>query len=164
MTPLPPTRPADPAPGQAVLLFDGTCPLCINSVRLLKALDWLGRVHYQNARDLDRLPPCDEPLVPKRLLEEMHLVPPDRKSALAGFRAFRWLAWRLPLGVLVAPLLYLPGVLWLGNRIYLLVAKNRYNLIACAEGVCSLPTRQRASADVKSNTTARTDELAPSAR
>lgn len=138
------TRRLDPAPTRGVLLFDGQCPLCTNSVRLLKALDWLGRVHYQNAREVDQLPPCDVPLEPKRLLEEMHLVTPDRRRAYAGFQAFRWLAWRLPLAVPVAPLLYLPGVLWLGNRVYLLVAKNRFNLVACAQGACSLPGRKSA--------------------
>lgn len=132
---------ADPAPGKGVLLYDGQCPLCTNSVRILKAFDWLGRVHYQDARDLGRLPPSAVPLDPKRLLEEMHLVTPDRAEAHAGFRAFRWLAWRLPLASLVAPLLYLPGVLWLGNRVYLLVARNRFNLVACAQGACSLPSR-----------------------
>lgn len=135
---------ADPAPGKGVLLFDGKCALCTNGIRIVKALDWLDRVHYQDAHETDRLPPCDEELVPKRLLEEMHLVTPDRHHAYAGFRAFRWLAWRLPPTVLVAPLLYLPGVLWLGNRVYLLVAKNRFNLVACAEGACSLPPRRSA--------------------
>ncbi len=134
---------ADPAPGRGIVLYDGQCPLCQRSIRLLKPLDWLGRVHFQDARDVGHLPPCDEPLVPKRLLEEMHLVTPDRRQAFAGFRAFRWLAWRLPVLFPVAPLLHLPGVLWAGNRVYLWVAKNRFNLVACADGVCALPGRKK---------------------
>src|SRR5687767_12097992 len=111
----------DPAPGKAVVLYDGECPLCRKSVTILKALDWLRQLHYQTAREPDRLPPCREPLDPKRLLDEMHVVTPDRTRAYAGFRAFRWMAWRLPAALFFAPFLYLPGVPWLGNKVYLWV-------------------------------------------
>jgi len=140
-----PTPAADPAAGRAVVLYDGQCPLCQKSIAVLKPLDWLGRAHFQDARDTEHLPPCDEPLVPKRLLEQMHVVTPDRRHAYAGFRGFRWLAWRIPALLPAAPFLYLPGVLWVGNRVYLMIAKNRFNLVACVDGVCSLPRKKTAS-------------------
>lgn len=136
------TPPPAPAAGRGVVLYDGACPLCLRSVRLLERLDWLNRLHYQNARDTASLPACEVPLVPKRLIEEMHVVTPDRKRAHAGFRAFRWMAWRLPLTLPLAPLLYLPGVPWLGHRMYLWVAKNRFKLVPCRDGVCTIPTRR----------------------
>lgn len=139
--PPPPKPPVDPAVGKAVVLYDGACPLCQRSVRILKRLDWLKKLHFQDARDTRRLPPCDQPLVPKRLLEEMHVVTPDRTRAYAGFKAFRWMAWRLPLTWPLAPLQYIPGVPWLGNRVYLWVAKNRFKLVPCKDGVCQLPAR-----------------------
>src|SRR5437870_3575442 len=107
---------ADPAKGHAVVLFDGMCPLCQRGVRTLKKLDWLKRLRYQDCRDTAHLPPCEVPLEPRKLLEQMHVVTPDRKRAPAGFNAFRWMAWRLPLTLLIAPLLYIPGVPWLGNK------------------------------------------------
>jgi predicted DCC family thiol-disulfide oxidoreductase YuxK len=131
---------ADPNP-QAVVLFDGQCPLCQRAVRLLKRLDWLKRLQFRDCRDTANLPPCATPLDPKRLLEEMHLVTPDRKRAYAGYRAFRWIAWRLPLTWGLAPLLYVPGVPWLGHKLYLWVARNRYNLVPCKDGVCRVPLR-----------------------
>lgn len=140
--PAPASVRVDPAPGKAVVLFDGDCPFCRKSVALLKRLDWFGRLHAQNARDTDRLPPCAEPLVLDRMLDEMHVVPPDRTRALAGFRAFRWMAWRLPPTLPVAPFLYLPGVLWAGNRVYRWVAKNRYNLVPCPADGCPVPLRK----------------------
>jgi predicted DCC family thiol-disulfide oxidoreductase YuxK len=129
------------ATGKAVVLYDGECPLCQKSVAILKRLDWLGRLHYQNCRELDRLPPSPEPLDPQRMLEEMHVVTPRRDAVYRGFWAFRWMAWRLPLLVAFAPLLYVPGVPALGQWAYRWVAKNRYKLVPCHDGVCHVPPR-----------------------
>jgi predicted DCC family thiol-disulfide oxidoreductase YuxK len=133
---------ADPAPGTGIVLYDGDCPLCQRSVAVVKKLDWLGRLAYGNAREDRNLPPSAVPLDPQRLLEEMHLVTPDRRHAYAGFRAFRWIAWRLPATWLLAPFLYLPGVPWLGNRIYRWIAKNRFGLVPCRDGVCHIPIKK----------------------
>lgn len=136
ITPTPAT--ADPARGKGIVLYDGMCPLCQRGVRILKRLDWLKRLHFQDCRDTAHLPPCAEPLEPKKLLEQMHLVTPDRTRAPAGFRAFRWMAWRLPLALPIAPLMYVPGVPWLGNKAYLWLAKKRYDLVPCKDGVCQV--------------------------
>lgn len=131
---------AAPATGKkshAVVLFDGECPLCRKSVAILKKLDWLGVLEYRNVRESETLPASPSGLDPKRLLEQMHLV--TRKRVYVGFAAFRWMAWRLPLLSVFAPLLYLPGVPVLGNRLYLWVARNRFRLVPCHEGVCSIP-------------------------
>src|SRR6266851_689724 len=132
---------ADPQTGKAVVLYDGECPLCLKSVSILKRLDWLKVLYYQNARETDRLPPSPVPLDPARLLEEMHVVTPKRDAVYHGFGAFRWMAARLPLILAFVPLLYLPGVPTLGQRVYLWVAKNRYRLVPCHDGVCALPPR-----------------------
>ena len=134
---------ADPAKGKGVVLYDGTCPLCQRSVKILKRLDGFGKLYFQDARDVAHLPKCDVPLDPKRLLEEMHVVTPDRKRVFAGFQAFRWMAWRLLATLPFAPLLYLPGVPWVGNKVYRWVAKNRYDLVPCKDGVCTLPPARR---------------------
>jgi predicted DCC family thiol-disulfide oxidoreductase YuxK len=129
------TERADPAKGKAVVLYDGMCPLCNRAVRILKRLDWFRRFHFQDCRDRANWPPSAVPLDLKALLKEMHLVTPDRKSAPAGFKAFRWMSWRMPLTALFAPLFYIPGVPWLGNKVYLWIAKHRYDLVPC-EGEC----------------------------
>lgn len=140
----PPTAPALPpaADGKAVVLYDGACPLCQKSIRILRAIDWFKRITFHDARDVANLPKADVPLVPKRLIEEMHVLTPDRKHALAGFKAFRWMAWRLPLTAPLAPFLYIPGVPWVGNKVYLWVAKNRFKLVPCKDGVCQLPAKK----------------------
>jgi predicted DCC family thiol-disulfide oxidoreductase YuxK len=134
--------PADPTDRKAVVLYDGMCPFCRRGVRTLRKLDWLGRLRYQDARDTAGLPACEVPLEPRRLLEEMHVVTPDRRRAYAGYRAFRWLAWRLPPLWPVAPLMYVPGTLWLGNRAYRWVARHRFDLAPCEGGVCQAHQRR----------------------
>jgi predicted DCC family thiol-disulfide oxidoreductase YuxK len=131
----------NPASGKAILLYDGNCSFCKSSIRLLKRLDWLKRFHYQDCRDIENLPACPVRLDPERLLKEMHLVVPNRQEYHTGFAAYRWMAWRLPLLWAIAPLLYLPGAMWIGNRMYLWVARNRYDLMPCQDGVCRLPDR-----------------------
>lgn len=132
-------RTADPAKGKAIVLFDGQCPLCQRSVRNLKRLDWLHQFHFQDCRDIANLPKSAVRLDPNQLIEQMHLLTPDRKRTHAGFRAFRWMAWRIPVTWWLAPFLYLPGAGWLGGKLYLSVAKNRYHLLPCQDGTCALP-------------------------
>jgi predicted DCC family thiol-disulfide oxidoreductase YuxK len=126
---------------QALLLYDGECALCRKGVAQLRRLDWLGVLRYADARDAARLPETDPPLNADRLLEEMHLVTPAGGRIYHGFGAFRWLAWRLPLLWPLAPFLYLPGVPALGQRLYLWVARNRFRLVPCHGGVCTLPRK-----------------------
>ena len=138
-------KPGNPAKGKAIVLFDGQCPLCQRSVRSLGRLDWLGRLHFQDCRDAANLPRTEVPLNAERLLEEMHLVTPDRKRVYPGYRAFRWMAWRIPATWWLAPLLYLPGMRWLGTKFYRWVARNRLNLVPCKDGVCAVPVGGRRS-------------------
>ena len=132
-------NPGESSGNKAIVLFDGACAFCRKSVSILKRLDWLKRLAYQDARDVEHLPRTAEPLEPQRLLQEMHVVPRNRKRTFAGFRAFRWMAGRLPALWLVWPMLFLPGIPWLGQRVYRWVAKNRYNLVPCRDGVCAVP-------------------------
>jgi predicted DCC family thiol-disulfide oxidoreductase YuxK len=133
------TKAVDPAKGKGIILYDGQCRLCQRSVRILKRLDWLHRFHFQDCRDTAKLPKTATPLDPEKLLEQMHVVTPDRQRAYAGYRAFRWMAWRIPATCWLAPLMYIPGAPWLGSKLYLGVAKNRFHLLPCRDGVCELP-------------------------
>jgi predicted DCC family thiol-disulfide oxidoreductase YuxK len=128
-----------PGNSKALILYDGQCAFCRKSVDMLRRLDWLGRLRYADARDRAQLPSSETPLDPVRLLEEMHVLTADGRRLYHGFGALRWLAWRLPLLWPLAPLLCLPGVPSLGQRLYLWVARNRFRLVPCHGGVCTLP-------------------------
>ncbi len=134
-----PNPPAQVPPRQARVLYDGACPLCRKSVALLRRLDWLHRLSYVDARAREQLPASDPPLDPGRLLQEMHLLTPEGAKVYRGFKAFRWMAWRLPPLWALVPFLYLPGMASLGQRVYLWVARNRFRLVPCHGGVCTLP-------------------------
>jgi predicted DCC family thiol-disulfide oxidoreductase YuxK len=126
--------------GQALVLYDGQCPLCQKSVAILRRLDWLRKLRYGDARDPEQIPVYVPPLDPQRLLEEMHVLTPNGKQVYRGFAALRWMAWRLPLLVPIAPILYLPGMPALGTRLYRWVARNRFQLVPCQHGVCTVPS------------------------
>jgi predicted DCC family thiol-disulfide oxidoreductase YuxK len=126
---------------KAVVLYDGACPLCRKSVGLLRGLDWFNVLAFADARDPGQVPDFPRPVEPKRLLEEMHLLTPCGGQVHHGFGAFRWMAWRLPLLWGLAPFLYLPGVESLGQRLYLWVARNRFRLLPCHGGLCTLPRK-----------------------
>jgi len=122
---------------RARIIYDGDCALCRKSVALLRRLDWLKRLDYVNARDADQAILSQPPVAGAPLLEEMHLLTPRRRLH-HGFHAFRWMAWRLPIFWLLAPLLYLPGIPWLGQRLYLSIARHRFHLVPCHGGVCDI--------------------------
>lgn len=126
----------------ALILYDGECTLCRESMTILRRLDWFGRLTYQNARAVDELPVTTPPLDPVRLLEEMHLLTPDREQVHHGFAALRWLAWHLPLLWPIAPFLIIPGIPALGQRIYLWIARHRFDLVPCQNGACRVPSRR----------------------
>jgi predicted DCC family thiol-disulfide oxidoreductase YuxK len=128
----------EPTTMQTRVLYDGTCPLCQRGVRQLRSLDWCRRLEFIDARHPELFPPDMPALDPAQLMEQMHVVTPGGK-VLAGFRGIRYLAWLLPLGWPFVLFLYLPGVPILGQWLYLKVARNRYNLVPCQDGVCSLP-------------------------
>ncbi len=141
---------------QALVLYDGECPLCQRSVAILKRLDWLRRLVFLDARDEANIPEAVQPLNRDRLLEEMHLVTPDRRKVYHGFGAFRWMAWRLPLLWPLAPVLHLLGMPAIGQRVYRWIARNRFKLVPCTHGECRLPPAPSANGLAGTTPSART--------
>lgn len=125
------------------VLFDGECPLCRKTTSILKRLDWLGLLRFHNCRDAKGIPENSAHLDAASMIAEMHVLTPDRTRALAGFRAVRWIAGRIPLLWPLYPMLFIPGMPKLGQRIYLWVARNRFQLLPCREGICTIPTKRR---------------------
>ncbi|MBI2104454.1 MAG: DUF393 domain-containing protein [Candidatus Omnitrophica bacterium] len=134
-------RAAHAARGRAILLYDGRCGLCLESVRRLRALDlfgWLDPLDFHAQPDLTRLSPV---LTPERCRSEMILLEPNGRLT-GGFEAFARMTRRLPLLWWLAPLAHLPGARWVGTRLYRWVASHRYLLHrnpACAANQCAAP-------------------------
>lgn len=123
---------------RALLFYDGDCPLCRRSVALVRRLDWRGCVEPVSLRDENDPRVQALPIPPDERLDQMHLQPAGGGKIRSGFAAVRWLGWRLPPLWLLAPLLYLPGMGTLGPRLYRWVARNRFRLVPCRDGVCTI--------------------------
>ncbi|MBI4343053.1 MAG: DUF393 domain-containing protein [Candidatus Omnitrophica bacterium] len=127
--------------GRAMLLYDGRCGFCLESVRRLRILDlfgWVDPLDFHTQPDLARLNPV---LTPERCRSEMLLLEPNGRLS-GGFQAFARMTLRLPLLMWLAPLVHLPGANWVGTRVYRWIAAHRYLLHrnpTCQTNQCALP-------------------------
>lgn len=120
------------------VLYDGICHLCRRSIFVIGLMDSLGRVHPVDFRK-NRMG-----IAEKELDRAMHVLVKERKDSkeskgsnewvYKGFDGFRYLCWHIPVLMMFAPLLYVPGVAPVGRVIYARIAENRKK---CADGVCT---------------------------
>ena len=113
--------------GRGVLLYDGQCGFCLESVKRFRVLDlfgWLDPLDFHRQPDLAKFHPT---LTPQRCRSEMILLEPNGKLS-GGFDAFARMTRRLPLLWVFWPLVHLPGAAWIGTRLYRWVATHRYLL------------------------------------
>jgi predicted DCC family thiol-disulfide oxidoreductase YuxK len=120
--------------GNIAVLFDGRCGLCRRSVVTLKSFDWLKRLEFVNFRDAALKKKFAANIDEKQLDEQIHIRLPSEKFS-KGFYAFRDISWHLPPLWVAVPLLYVPGVPNMGEKIYAWVAKNRTR---CTDDRCAL--------------------------
>ncbi|MCB9846028.1 MAG: DUF393 domain-containing protein [Phycisphaeraceae bacterium] len=98
--------------------FDGQCGMCRRSTRMLRRLDWLGRLAFE---DMTRTPELN---FPEGGFAGMPMRTRDGRL-LIGFPAVRRALGQTPMGVLPALALYLPGVSHAGRWVYGWIARNR---------------------------------------
>ncbi len=122
------------------LLYDGNCVLCRQSNRLVSRLDWLNRTQSFDAQMVhEQYPNLDY----TDLMGAIHVITTD-EQVLVGFFSVRYLARSLPLLWPLSPLLYLPGMNWLGPKIYGWIARRRYTINrlvgapTCEDGSCKI--------------------------
>jgi predicted DCC family thiol-disulfide oxidoreductase YuxK len=110
---------------QTVILYDGLCAFCNQSVRIIKYLDWGKAFTYTDLQDWsnvhERYPMLDRVAVAGAI----HVIRLDGKI-YAGYEGARQIVRHLPLFFWLYPLLYLPGITWLGPKVYRWIALRRY--------------------------------------
>ena len=112
--------------GRLQVLYDGLCPFCCRTVRVLAGFDLFTRLEFLDFRRLDlndynrRL---GLNLASRDLEEEMSVI--FRGRVYRGFYGYRRIALAVPVFWLLAPWLFLPGVSSLGAWVYGYVARNR---------------------------------------
>jgi predicted DCC family thiol-disulfide oxidoreductase YuxK len=115
------------------VFYDGFCPLCCRTVRILTCLDLFHRLDFQDFRRLDidaynhrhRLN-----LRPEELEKAMYVISEGR--SFTGFYAYRMISLAVPVLWPLVPFLFLPGASVLGAVIYRFIARNRLKPATCA--------------------------------
>jgi predicted DCC family thiol-disulfide oxidoreductase YuxK len=127
-----------------LVLYDDQCPLCVFQMKMLTWLDWL---------HVSRLVPLSSPeaqaaapgIEPDALRAAIHVATATGKVH-RGARCIRFLAIRMPLLIPLAFLLWVPGVIWIAEKVYDIIARNRIGLsrvFGCKEACSILPARKR---------------------
>jgi predicted DCC family thiol-disulfide oxidoreductase YuxK len=107
-------------------IYDGRCVICNTTRRVVRALDWFGRVEFVDLHQREtveaRFPQIDH----ERAMGEIHVID-DSGEVFAGFRGTRRMLRSLPLGLPLYAILRLPVIGdWLGPKVYRFIARNRY--------------------------------------
>jgi predicted DCC family thiol-disulfide oxidoreductase YuxK len=118
------------------VLYDGACPRCRASMALVTAADPDHVVEPVDltAVEVSRVHPG---LVREDCLRSMHVVSGSGQVA-AGFEAMRAVAGRLPMFWPLAAVGFLPGVAWLGRRVYNRLAATRPRDVSCTDDICGI--------------------------
>jgi predicted DCC family thiol-disulfide oxidoreductase YuxK len=126
------------------VLYDDQCPLCTFQMRLLTWLDWFNTVTLlplSHPRAAEIAPS----LTREDLLEAIHCVTSTGKI-YRGARCLRFVGMRMPLLIPLAVFLWIPGVIWIAEKFYMWISRNRHllsRLFGCKEACSIMPARKR---------------------
>jgi predicted DCC family thiol-disulfide oxidoreductase YuxK len=113
-------------------------------MRLLTWLDWLNKAELLPIND-PRAAEVGPTIEREDLHEAIHCVTPEG-TIYRGARAFRFLGMRMPLLIPLGVFLWIPGVIWIAEKFYMWVSRNRHLLskIFGCKGACAImPERKR---------------------
>jgi predicted DCC family thiol-disulfide oxidoreductase YuxK len=118
------------------VLFDGACPRCRASMALITGTDPDRVIDPVDltAVDVKGLHPD---LTREACMRSMHAVSSTGRVT-AGFDAVRAIALHLPLFWPMAAIAYLPGLAFLGRRVYNQLAATRPRDVPCTDETCSI--------------------------
>jgi len=113
-------------------------------MRVLTWLDWFNVAQLIPASDPQSLKMAPG-LTHEKLMEEIHCVKTD-EAVLRGARALRFLGMRMPLLIPFSLFMWVPGVIWVAEKVYALISRNRYILsrfFGCKDACSIMPQRER---------------------
>jgi predicted DCC family thiol-disulfide oxidoreductase YuxK len=131
-------------PTSNTVLYDGECSLCTFQMKVLTWLDWCHAVTLlpiANPRAAEVAPK----LTREELMEAIHCVAKDGRI-YRGARCIRFVGMRMPLLIPLALILWIPGVIWVAEKIYMWISRNRHLLsrvFGCKDACAIMPQRKR---------------------
>ncbi len=127
-----------------LVLYDDLCPLCTFQMKVLTWLDWLHALTLLPLSHAEARAIAPH-LRREDLLEAIHCLTPEGRI-YRGARCLRFVGMRMPLLFPLALFLWIPGVIWIAERIYNWVSRNRHLLsrvFGCKEACAIMPGRRR---------------------
>jgi len=125
-----------PRPATLIVLFDGGCPLCRRTVRLLRRLDWLDRLRFVDATDMHARERVAPGLTEAAIMVEMYVVD-ERRRRHGGYEGYLQIARVVPLMWPFGALGRLPAIRSLGHAVYRFIAANRVRRGRCTDDLCA---------------------------
>jgi predicted DCC family thiol-disulfide oxidoreductase YuxK len=122
--------------GRYTVLYDGGCPMCRRTVRVLRRFDWLGRLAFVDATDAEARARIAPGLTEAEVLVEMYVVD-EHGARVGGYAGYLWIARVVPLMWPIALLGPLPGLRHIGDAVYRSIAANRVRRGRCTDEVCA---------------------------
>ena len=119
-----------------IVLFDGGCPVCRGTVRVLHRLDWLHRLQFADATDAARRERLAPGLTEAEILVEMYAVDPAGRR-FGGYDGFLRIARVVPVMWPFLVIGSLPGMKQLGQAVYRRIAANRVRRGRCTDEFCA---------------------------
>ncbi len=107
------------------VLFDGGCGLCTRTVAWLRRADRQRMLHFIDINsEWDAIAAAHPGLSYEACADAMHVISPVGHIT-TGFDGFRTIAWVVTTLAPLAPFLHVPGVPFIGRRVYRYVATHR---------------------------------------
>ena len=118
------------------VLFDGGCPMCRRTVRIIRALNWNDRLQFVDATNAEARAFFAPGLSEAAVMIEMYVI--DERGRLhGGFEGFLQISRVVPLMWPFGLIGRLPGVRQLGHAIYRVIAANRVRRGRCTDDLCT---------------------------
>ena len=120
------------------VIYDSDCGICLWTCRVLKRLDPFERLTFIGNHESDKIPSgIDSETVSTTVV----VVDPATSSVHVEERAVYEAVKVLPFGVLAVAWLRVPGLSWLGKKLYRAIASRRLRVSAWfGLGVCGVPS------------------------
>jgi predicted DCC family thiol-disulfide oxidoreductase YuxK len=126
-------------------VFDGQCVICRGTRKTVQLLDWRKRVEFMDLHEWDRVAARYPALAYDSAMGEIHVYDSHGRE-FAGFEGTKRMLKEIPLGFPFWLIMQLPGMTWVGQRVYKFIAKHRYainrlfgvEIAPCDDGVCKI--------------------------